>query len=169
MLKEITLGAAVAAMFGSAAPADVVVTFRDGAPKDRFEITNTGDCPVPAVSVLIDLATSPSGLIFDVTGEGVGVEVFQPFEVVSGGDFIGGASSLTDGDQRLQLDLLGLPAGQTVAFTTDLDDTLGGQEITVSGSEIAGARVILGDALAVAEGVFDDQGRAVVPQAGCLS
>ena len=38
-----------------AAQADLAVRFDEGAPKDRFSLTNTGDCALPAFSVLFDI------------------------------------------------------------------------------------------------------------------
>lgn len=68
----------------SPALADVQVRFDEGAPKDRFTVTNIGGCALGPTAVTIDLEGSPYGLIFDVTDRGAGVEVFQPFEVSTG-------------------------------------------------------------------------------------
>jgi hypothetical protein len=158
-----------ALMMAGTAQADVVVEFRDGAPKDRFTITNTGGCSLSPVSVRIDLSTAPVGLIFDVTAQGRGVEVFQPFEVVQGAELIEAATVVEDGDQAVQLDLSGLESAQVVAFTIDLDDTGGGREITVSGSEIAGARVLVATDDELSEMEFDASGLAQVALVGCVS
>jgi len=156
-------------LFAGPAFADVTVTFQDGAPKDRFSITNDGTCALPPISVLIDLSSSPAGLIFDVTAQGGGVEVFQPLEITAGSEFIDAVSTVGDGDQTVQFDLRAFPVGSTVRFTADLDDTIGATEITVSGSEIAGARVFLGTEFDVIDSAFDDAGRAVIPLAPCVS
>ena len=158
-----------ALLLAGPAAADLEVTFRDGAPKDRFSITNSGTCDLSAMSVLIDLSSSPAGLIFDVTPQGQGVEVYQPLEVTSGAMFIDGISTVRDGDQWVQLDLSGLPAQAFVTVTSDLDDTIGAREITVSGAEIAGARVIIGTAYESTESVFDETGVAIVRLPSCLS
>jgi len=168
-MRTFTLIAALAA--ASPALADVEVTFRDGAPKDRFTITNIGGCPLGGSDVVINLEGSPSGLIFDITGDGAGVEVFQPFELVTGADLVLTASDVADGDTTLVLSLAPMTTGDSVVFTIDLDDTVGTREITVSGSEIAGADVTLipadlGPALTA---VFDDTGRAVVTVPACVS
>lgn len=136
-----TLLAGICLTIALPASADVVVTFAEGAPKDRFTVEMTGNCALGAEDVVIDLSGSTAGLVFDVTGAGAGVEVYQPFEVVSGQDLLSSQPVVRDGDQRVVLPLSGLPAGQTVAFTIDVDDTAGQREITVSGSEIAGATV----------------------------
>lgn len=163
------IASAFASCLATTAAADVIVTFRDGAPKDRFTITNTADCATGPMTLALDLAPAPAGLIFDITGDGAGVDVFQPFEVAAGGDIITAVSDVADGDQRLELALQGLEAGAEVAFTIDLDDTGGGREITVSGSEIAGAMVQVISELALAEGAFDDSGTARVILASCTS
>lgn len=125
---------------GTAASAgDLAVTFTEGAPKDRFDIINTGNCPLPAGLLTIDLEGTAGGLIFDVTGTGAGVDVFQPFEAVSGGAALTALPQVTDGDTRIDLALAALPAGAALAFTIDIDDTLGTRAITVTGSEMGGA------------------------------
>lgn len=68
----------------SAAIADLTVSFRDGAPKDRFTLSYDGVCALDDLDVQIDLGTAPAGLIFDTSGAGAGVEVFQPLEWVVG-------------------------------------------------------------------------------------
>lgn len=76
-------GCAVAFILAVPAMADVQVEFVEGAPKDRFVLHNASDCGLTAATVLLDLSSPQGGLIFDVTGAGEGVEVFQPFEMVS--------------------------------------------------------------------------------------
>lgn len=149
--------------------ADLAVRFDEGAPKDRFTLTNTGACALPAMVVTLDLGTAPAGLIFDVTGAGAGVEVFQPFEVVSGGDTLIEVPEVLDGDNAIQLKLTGLAAGADVAFTVDVDDTGGGREITVSGSEIAGASVQMTMGGVMQSGVMDATARATLPVGACTS
>lgn len=151
------------------ATADLAVRFDEGAPKDRFTLTNTGDCALPAMVVTLNLGTAPAGLIFDVTGSGAGVEVFQPFEMVSGGDALAELPTVLDGDNAVKLKLNGLAAGANVAFTVDVDDTAGGREITVSGSEIAGASVRMAMGGKTQSTVMDTTARAIVPVAVCTS
>jgi hypothetical protein len=64
--------------------ADMFISFDEGAPKDRFTFSNTGNCAIEAATVKLDLSGSKSGLIFDVTENGEGVDVFQPLEITSG-------------------------------------------------------------------------------------
>ena len=127
----------------SLASADLRVSFIEGAPKDRFEILNTGACAVAASSVLLDLSTSAAGLIFDVTDKGAGVEVFQPLEIVAGADALVTTPEVRDGQNQIQFDIASLDPGQAIGFTIDVDDTLGSRAITVSRSEIEGARVVM--------------------------
>lgn len=150
-IQRIVTCAVLSTLMGALpALANVEVTFREGAPKDRFVIANTGNCATGPVDITIDLSGSDAGLIFDVTNSGQGVEVFQPFVLVSGKSFVSGAPVVKDGDNKVTLKLSDLVKGKPVAFTVDVDDTAGGREITVSGSEIAGASIsVSGGAAAV--------------------
>ena len=62
----------------------IEVRFIESAPKDRFIINNTSECNLSEFTFSIDLSESVGKLIFDTTEAGAGVEVFQPFEIVSG-------------------------------------------------------------------------------------
>lgn len=134
-----TLAITASLTFATAALADIRVSFIEGAPKDTFRIENTGTCPVTGASIVIDLSTSQGGLIFDVTAAGQGVEVFQPFEVTQGAGSLANAPTVIDGQTQVLLDILTLAPSETIAFTIDVDDTLGQRAITVAESEIQGA------------------------------
>ena len=149
--------------------ADITVEFSEGAPKDRFTFTNTSDCALGPATVTLDLATAPAGLIFDVTGEGAGVEVFQPFELVSGARNVTATPSVSDGQQTLAMGLSGLGAGESVAFTIDLDDTTSTRQITVSGSEIAGSSVSIETERLAAAAIFTDKANAILRWSDCQS
>jgi hypothetical protein len=123
--------------------ADLNVRFNEGAPKDQFSFTNNSGCAIMGSQVILDLSTSKAGLIFDVTGSGAGVEVYQPLEIVSGGSALSSVPKVKDGDTMLRLDINQLATGETIAFTIDIDDAAGGREITVSDDEITGANVSL--------------------------
>ncbi|GAB5448359.1 aggregation factor core [Gymnodinialimonas sp.] len=151
------------------AAADVLVRFQEGAPTDRFIFEATGSCPIEAARLTLDLSGSDAGLVFDVTAQGAGVEVFQPFTLVSGADLVTGTSGVTDGDQRLSLDVARLDPGARIAFTIDIDDTLEGSQITVSGAEIAGAQAILQMGAEVFAAPFRADATARIPLAACLS
>jgi hypothetical protein len=145
------------------------VQFLEGAPKDTFIFTNQGSCDIGPAALVIDFTTSDAGLIFDVTADGAGVEVFQPFDVTQGADLLTGLPTITDGDQTATLMMTGLAPGQKIAFTIDVDDTQGAREITVSGSEIKGATVSL---TANGQQVSADLGadaEAVLATAACTS
>lgn len=145
-----------------AAPAtaqDFIVQFADGAPKDSITLQNSG-CDLSNAMVMIDLDGSQGGLIFDVEPGGSGVDVYQPVEITSG---YGALSPVRDGDKRLQILVHSLTAGETFGLSADLDDTLGGtREITVNGSEMAGASVRLALRDRVLSGVFDSDGTAKI-------
>ncbi|MEL6680306.1 MAG: hypothetical protein AAFQ51_16500 [Pseudomonadota bacterium] len=159
MLRTIATALLLAAP--TLAAADVSFTFRDSAPRDIFVLRNDGTCPVMG-SVTLDLAPSPSGLYFDVTAAGVGVEVFQPLRVDQGAEFLTAVPQVKDGDRMVVLSVGALPPGAQVRFTADLDDSLSASalgQIRVTGSEIAGAvaRVEGGG-----QAPFNVQGEAVV-------
>ena len=143
------LGGVICALSLTAAHAELQLTFKEGAPKDLFSITNVGHCVLGAGVMEIDLAGSAAGLIFDTTGRGAGVDVFQPFEVVRGAAYLSETSLPRDGDTVVRLVLTEFASGGEIAFTIDVDDTqplseLG--QIRVSGAEIEGASVRLTEA-----------------------
>jgi hypothetical protein len=162
---------ALSLLVATPAFADIEARFTESAPKDRFTFTNVSDCPLGASVLTLDLAGSVAGLIFDTTGAGAGVDVFQPFEMVAGGDVLAAVSPVADGDTIITLTLRGLAPGQTVGFTIDVDDTMANGalgQIRVAGSEIAGASVALTGASAhLAK--FDETSRAMLPVASCSS
>jgi hypothetical protein len=127
-----------ALLIASPSLADLQVQFIEGAPKDRFVLTNVSDCDIGPGKFTIDFTTSNAGLIFDVTGVGAGVEVFQPFELTVGANYVSVLPSISDGDQMAVLDISGLGSNASIAFTIDVDDTNGTRAITVADSEMSG-------------------------------
>lgn len=168
-MQPLLLSALLCAASATTAQADIVVRFADGAPKDRFTIINTAACATGPLAVTLDLIGSPAGLIFDVTGDGAGVEVFQPFELTAGADMVDGVGEVADGDQILTLLMSQMEAGAEVSFTIDVDDTAGTREITVTGSEIAGALAMVTTDTVLSDAVFDGSGQAQIPLASCTS
>ncbi|WP_305984093.1 aggregation factor core [Roseibium sp. MMSF_3544] len=140
-LTPLVAGLAALAAMTTVAHADIAVRFDEGAPKDRFTFQNVGSCPIGNSELTLDISGSKSGLIFDTTGNGAGVEVFQPLEIVSGSASLSSFTSARDGDKQITFSILELQPGDSIAFTIDVDDTSGNREITVSGSEIEGAIV----------------------------
>lgn len=118
---------------------DLQVRFIEGAPVDRFVISNGSSETYPLTQVAFDLTASKGRLIFDTANGGAGVEVFQPFvSTVASVD-------VRDGATGLRMPMGGLKAGGEVSFTIDVDDQLTASElgqIRVSGSEMAGAQVV---------------------------
>ena len=151
----------------SVARADTTVSFIEGAPKDRFEISSDSECLNGPLTASIDLKGSAGGLIFDTASKGAGVEVFHPFELTAGTALVNQAPSVMDGDTALSLRLSELPKGQIVAFTLDVDDTGDAREITVSGAEIAGARVKVDSVEGSQSAVFDATAQARVDVSSC--
>lgn len=149
------------------AAADITVSFRDSAPKDIFVLRNEGACDLGKMSLTIDLSASASGLIFDTTASGAGVEVFQPFEIVRGGAYLSALPNVGDGMTSLTLEFDRFPAAGEVQFTIDVDDTLPrGQwgQIRVSGGEMAGAE-LAGLERRVS---FNAKGVAALPVTACM-
>ncbi|MEM9733607.1 MAG: aggregation factor core [Pseudomonadota bacterium] len=143
MFRSLSAALALTVLVPSLAFAQLSIAFDEGAPKDRFTFLNGGKCALASAKLVLDLSTSRAGLIFDVTASGAGVDVFQPLDFVAGGDALGSIPKVRDGDNRLTMDITSLAPGAAIAFTIDVDDTLGGREITVSDAEIAGAQVSL--------------------------
>ena len=156
-------------LIATPALADIRVSFIEGAPKDRFMISSTGNCDIGKTEILLDLTGSSHGLIFDTTGAGQGVSVYQPFQIVSGADLLSASPTVLDGDQSIRLFLAALPKGKQVAFTIDVDDTAGVSETMVSGAEITGATVRVQTAGGETSGTFDATSSASVPLNDCVS
>lgn len=147
MFKLFQAALVFVAMSGAAAHASVTVSFIEGAPKDRFVITNSGECSYQKIALKIDLQETAGRLIFDTTANGAGVEVFQPFDAGDGPISLVNATDVKDGQQSLDLLIDVLKPNQSVGFTIDVDDTLTQSElgnIRVSRAEIEGGVVIIG-------------------------
>ncbi|MEL6202897.1 MAG: aggregation factor core [Pseudomonadota bacterium] len=164
-----TLTLSAVCLLTSNAFADVTVSFIEGAPKDRFVIANAGECPLGVTSVEIDLSGSAAGLVFDVSATGAGVEVFQPFELTSGGGSVVRQPTVRDGDQMLELQLSQFLPDETISFTIDVDDTVSNRQITVSNSEIVGASFTVTTNAGKTAGTFDQNAVAVANLSGCSS
>lgn len=155
------------ALAAAPAQATIDVRFIEGAPKDRFEITHRGACTLSDVRVVIDLAPSAAGLIFDTTATGAGVDVFQPFELVEGADALTSHTPVNDGDRQVELSVKRLAPGTRIAFTVDVDDTLGQRGITIAGSEIQDAAVRVLASGFTSAGRFSAQGDAQAATPPC--
>lgn len=153
----------------NAALSDVTVSFVEGAPKDRFVIANKGGCPFGKLSIEINMAGSSAGLVFDVSSTGAGVEVFQPFELTSGGGSVAGQPIVRDGDQKLELQLSQFLPQEEIIFTIDVDDTVSKRQTTVSNSEIVGAEVTVRTGSVSATGTFGSDAVAVAEISACNS
>jgi hypothetical protein len=169
-LMHLAATAACLSAYTSGAFADTSITARfiEGAPKDRFEVSNISACPLVDATVIVDLSSSPAGLIFDVSSSGAGVEVFQPFEVAQNAETLKRQPHVRDGQSEVHLEIGTLPAGETLAFTIDVDDTGGGREITVSNAEIAGSRLIIDHRGQLSEAAFSQHSMASLPYDTCL-
>lgn len=165
-----TASAALALVIGlTALPAlaDISVRFIEGAPKDRFEITNLSTCAVVRTDLVIDLSTSAAGLIFDTTATGAGVDVFQPFELVAGADALASQPQVIDGDKQVALPIGRLAPKAVLAFTIDVDNTMTSRGTMVSGSQIEGVSVRVRAAGITTTGQFSQQGSALIQTTPC--
>ena len=124
------------------------------------------------MTLRIDLGKSRGRLIFDVTGEGAGVEVFQPFEIARGRHLAAAKPLVRDGDDQLSLQLRRLQPADVIAFTIDVDDTLKDStlgQMRIARSEIEGAMatvVIEGKGDAV-QASFSTDATAVLQRVPC--
>ena len=167
-MKLTWLIAATFALIAQPVFADITVRFVESAPKDRFVISSD-TCPLQDVDVVISLDGSAGGLIFDVTGAGAGVEVFQPVEVQSG---VVTAQPVVDGDQQLSFKTGSMVAGNDIVISADLDDVLTNSslgQIRVAGSELDGAVVELTIAGESQSAVFANGTNTVTIPHNCLS
>ncbi|CUH48723.1 hypothetical protein [Ruegeria atlantica] len=167
MLPKSILAATLGLLAATSLQAGVQVRFIEGAPKDRFVLTNVGACEVKASTLKIDLSQSAGRLIFDVTEKGAGVEVFQPLEFVEGAEALRQIPAVVDGQDSIELQIASLATGDKLAFTIDVDDTIGQREITVTGSEMEGATVSYSDADKVSTATFSSEALVNVTTKDC--
>ncbi|WP_170361956.1 aggregation factor core [Ruegeria arenilitoris] len=167
MLSKSILTATLGLFAATSLQAGVQIRFMEGAPKDRFVLTNVGTCEVEASTLKIDLSQSAGRLIFDVTENGAGVEVFQPLEIVEGVDALRQLPLVVDGQNTIELEIASLAVGDNLAFTIDVDDTIGQREITVNGSEIEGATVSYADAVETKTATFSSDAVVNVATKDC--
>ena len=167
MLSKSILTATLGLFAATSLQAGVQIRFIEGAPKDRFVLTNVGACEVDASTLKIDLSQSAGRLIFDVTEKGAGVEVFQPLEFVEGADALRQLPSVVDGQNTIEFEIASLAVGDKLAFTIDVDDTIGQREITVTGSEIEGATVSYSDADKTSTATFSSEALVNVTTKDC--
>ena len=148
------------------------VRFIESAPKDRFVISNLGECNLSNFVLTIDLTDSKGKLIFDTTETGAGVEVFQPFEVTEGNIELASTDFVNDGDTILSLKINELDGNTSSSFTIDLDDTLENSDlgmIRVTGAEIADASIIIKTVDEQSfSALFNDKSRASLALTKCF-
>ena len=172
--RALTAIVSLSAVFASTAAmaATIEASFVEGAPKDRFVIRNTGPCPLAASRITIDLNGSRGGLIFDTTGGGAGVDVFQPLEIVEGRSQLLAIPQVRDGDRRVALQIRALSPRQALAFTIDVDDTLQNSplgQIRVADSEIEGAVLRIEADGETRTAAFNQSSAARIDLPGCTS
>ncbi|MEL6570624.1 MAG: hypothetical protein AAFQ64_03135 [Pseudomonadota bacterium] len=143
-----------------AAAQDLIVHFAGGAPKDHISFESTG-CSLSNAIVMIDLAGSAGGLIFDTTPGDDGAVSYQPVEITHG---YGALSPVRNGDKRLQILVHTLPPGEEFHLSAELNDARDvGTEVAFNGADMAGASVRLALSDRVLKGTFDTAGTATIP------
>ena len=138
---------------------DLIVQFAGGAPKDHISFHSSG-CNLSNAVVLLDLTGSAGGLTFDGAAGSEAAKSTQPIEITSG---YGALSPVRNGDKRVQILVHTLPPGEALNLAATLGDTAGQtSDVSVTGSEMAGAsiRVALSDR--VLKGTFDTAGTAKI-------
>lgn len=168
MRNTIITASLTALILTTSAFADIRVEFDEGAPKDRFTISNVSGCTLAKGEVVIDLSSSAAGLIFDTTNKGAGVEVFQPLELTLGQAMLTKTPKVRDGDNKVTLAFKDFKNGDAIAFTIDVDDTVGQREITVSRSEITGAAFTIKTMSGSATAKFDGSATAQTKSGLCV-
>ncbi len=140
LADESTHTAADSEMCGLGISAD----FIESAPRDLFRFNNRSSAQWDIETITLDLSTSAGNLLFDITSEGAGVEVFQPFKGEASSAALAQQPQVTDGDQVIALSFEQFSSTNSYTFSIDVDDQLSNSElgqIRVSGSEIQGGTV----------------------------
>ena len=149
--------------------------FVESAPRDRFFIENTSTTAWTISSANVDLSTSTGNLIFDITADGAGVEVFQPFRDDGGAAILAQEPVVTDGDQSITLAFTSFNPDESYEFSIDIDDQLADSDlgqIRVSSGEIAGTGLNLeltddqGEKHSIS-GVFDASNQVLLSSEDC--
>jgi hypothetical protein len=167
------LAAAVAAIFlcVHSASAEIVISFEESAPKDRFFMSNRSSCDIDAGSITIDLSSSTSELFFDTDPSGPGENVAQPFEIERTKKVSATSLPVPDGASSAEIRFRDfLPGGEIVA-TVDLDDSVpsGPRGVQmIDASELAGVRVTVAtNAGARHTATFNEESRVSIELTGC--
>lgn len=120
--------------------------FVESAPRDLFRLKNHSSAQWDIQRVALDLRSSAGQLIFDITAEGAGVEVFQPFRSEISSAALAKQPEVGDGDQMIVLTFDAFSSTNDFTFSIDVDDQLRNSElgqIRVSGGEMQGAMITL--------------------------
>lgn len=157
----------------TAAKADIRVNYIDTSPSDYFSIENVSGCLLTKGEVTIDFSTSSGQLVFDIIrngwGDGDDSRSYQPLKVVSGQEFVVDVSDVQDGDNKVTFKFANFQHGDRITFNVDVDDTTGISHPSVSGSEIAGARLHVITPTIESEGFFDSNAVAETDRTTCIS
>lgn len=154
-----------------AASADLLVRFEEAAPKDRFVFSNNTECTFGRGVLVIELARSPRGLLFDTVEGGAGENVAQPLEVAVADHLAVVTAPVADGARSAKVAFDGIPPEGRLVITVDVDDSdrsgpMGPQMISNSEMEGARIRVVLHGSMA-RDAAFNAQGEARIAAPDC--
>lgn len=167
----IVAAVATLAIAPASANADLVVRFLEGAPKDRFVVTNSSGCTYDRGTLIIDLGTSPMGLYFDTKRGGAGQNVAQPFEIAGLNKLEASAEPVADGAMTAKVLFSDFTPEASLEITVDVDDSVRSGPMGVqmiANNEMMGAtvRAVFEDSTA-REARFDADGEARVAAPTC--
>lgn len=154
----------------------ISIVFREGAPVDKFKIENQSkNWQIKTMD--IDLSSSKGRLIFDTISGGKGVEVFQPYQSVSGSAKLSNVALVEDGADAINLNFEKFSSGESFTFSIDVDDQLTTSElgqIRVTGGEMAQAKAVFlienaDGSRFKKEASFDYKNKAVLKSENCNS
>lgn len=154
----------------------IKVSFAEGAPVDKFKIENQSkNWQIKTMD--IDLSSSKGRLIFDTISGGKGVEVFQPYQSVSGSAKLSNVALVEDGADAINLNFEKFSSGESFTFSIDVDDQLTTSQlgqIRVTGGEMAQAKAVFlienaDGSRFKKEASFDYKNKAVLKSENCNS
>lgn len=103
--------------------ANVSVMIRDGDPRHRNYIRNTGRCALAYDVLGLDFATSAGHILIDTAYGGAGTKDPMPVEVESGPLSV---HPVLDGERKIVVDIEGLAPGQSDVVALNVDNEASG-------------------------------------------
>jgi len=113
---------AVAAFFlyVHSASAEIMISFEESAPKDRFSVSNWSSCEITAGSITFDRSSATSELLFDTEPSGPGENVAQPFEIELTKKVSATSIPVPDGASSAEIRFSDFSPGGEIVVTVDI-------------------------------------------------